>query len=326
MATTTDDQQSFLPMSMSYPLRIRVRLQGYVFSRRDALAFGTSDEQLRAWHAAGDVRRAGYGVYYISCGDDDDSAAAAETGRRRLRAMLLALGDGYFATHHSALLAWSLPVYPRGDFLQIHVGRLGERHWSHRPGIHLHRLSARSTVVTRDGISTVSAADAIAQVGASAGIEAAVVAADAGLHDGVVSVSEIATSVDALRGTPGCTRLRTLLELVDARSESPGESRLRLICAAAGVRVTPQVVIRDDVGHFVARVDLLVDDTAVILEFDGLLKYRGDANHEALVHEIRRETELRRLGYQVVRFTWGDLEDPQRVLALLRAATHPGAA
>lgn len=129
-----------------------------------------------------------------------------------------------------------------------------------------------------------------------------------------------------MHGVRGSAQLRALLDLVDARSESPGESRLRLIFRAAGVAVTPQAVIRDDSQGFVARVDLLVDNSTAILEFDGMLKYRGPANSEALVHEKRRELALHRLGYQVVRVVWDDLDEPERVLKLLATAARHRAA
>jgi very-short-patch-repair endonuclease len=87
----------------------------------------------------------------------------------------------------------------------------------------------------------------------------------------------------------------------------------------AGLDVEPQVVIRDEVGDVVARVDLAVRGTRVLIEFDGLVKYR-EGGSEALIAEKRREDELRRLGYVVVRFTWADLYRPERVVARVRAA------
>ncbi len=83
--------------------------------------------------------------------------------------------------------------------------------------------------------------------------------------------------------------------------------------------VTPQVVISDRDGSFVARVDFLVDGTAVVVEFDGKVRYAaGDPG--VLWQEKRREDRLRRLGYVVVRITWADLETPGAVAAKVRAA------
>ncbi|MBO1754783.1 hypothetical protein [Allobranchiibius sp. CTAmp26] len=317
MDTITTPYQAF-PVAMSYPLRIRVRQQGYAFTRRDALEFGASDEQLRAWCHAEDVLSGAQGSYFLPPGDIDTTTSAAETQRRRIRALLLVLGDGYVVTHQSSLLAWDLPIDPSCNPTEIHLGHREGHRWSRRPGVRLHRVPAPIPITTASGIPTVAAAYAIVQVGAGVGVEAAVVPADAALRNYLASPTDLAEAVERSRGTPGCTRLATLLDLVDPRSESPGESRLRLLLRAAGVPVTPQVVIRDDAGHFVARVDLLVDGTRTIVEFDGLLKYRGAGNSEALVNEKRRELALQRLGYRVVRVVWDDLTDPDRVLSLLR--------
>ena len=304
---------------MSYPLRIRVRHQGYAFTRQDALEFGASDEQLRAWCTAHEVRGGARGAYFLppAPGGTDRFTIAAESERRRIRALLLVLGGGYFVTHQSALLAWDLPVDQSCSTGEIHVGHHEQRRWARRPGVRLHSVSALVPILSATGMPTVAAAYAIAQVGAGVGVEAAVVAADAALHSGLISPRELHEAVRQATGMRGCSRLAALLDLVDPRSESPGESRLRLLLRAAGVQVTPQVVIRDDDGRFVARVDLLVDGTRTIVEFDGLMKYRGEENSEALVQEKRRELALHRLGYRVVRVVWDDLADPERLLSLL---------
>lgn len=316
MDTVTTPYQAF-PVAMSYPLRIRVRQQGYAFTRRDALEFGASDEQLRAWCRAEDVLSGAQGSYFLPSGDVDTIAAEAETQRRRIRALLLVLGEGYVVTHQSALLAWDLPIDPSCNTREIHLGHQEGHRWSRRPGVRLHRVPDAVSITTASGLPTVSAAYAIVQVGAGVGVEAAVVPADAALRNYLASPTDLAEAVERSRKTPGCTRLATLLDLVDPRSESPGESRLRLLLRAAGVPVTPQVVVRDNDGHFVARVDLLVDGTRTIVEFDGLRKYRGAGNSEALVNEKRRELALRRLGHRVVRVVWDDLGDPERVLSLV---------
>lgn len=95
---------------------------------------------------------------------------------------------------------------------------------------------------------------------------------------------------------------------------------MRLLLDGAGFDVTPQRVIQTKAGDFVARVDLGLDGTPVLVEFDGMLKYRGDANSGALVAEKRRELALSRLGYIVVRVVWDDLGHPDRVIGWVRNA------
>jgi very-short-patch-repair endonuclease len=126
-------------------------------------------------------------------------------------------------------------------------------------------------------------------------------------------------AVERLRpGLRGRARLTRAVSLLDPLAESPGESRTRLVLSALGLPVRSQAVIRDRLGEFVARVDFLVDER-VVLEFDGAVKYGGDTGHEALVAEKVREDRLRALGYLVIRVTWDELADPQRLLRRIRA-------
>ena len=74
-----------------------------------------------------------------------------------------------------------------------------------------------------------------------------------------------------------------------------------------------------------ARVDHLVGER-VVVEFDGLVKYAGAEGRGALAAEKAREDLLRSLGYEVVRLTGADLDRPQRVDAMVRAALERAAA
>lgn len=71
------------------------------------------------------------------------------------------------------------------------------------------------------------------------------------------------------------------------------------------------------------RVDLLWPDARLIVEADGLLKYRDDPR--ALANEKRRQEFLERAGYRVIRVLWEDVmfrpaETAERVrVALLTA-------
>src|SRR5690606_27230994 len=89
-----------------------------------------------------------------------------------------------------------------------------------------------------------------------------------------------------------------------------------------GFSVTPQFVVMDG-RHQVGRVDFLVDE-CVIVDFDGLIKYEGADGKFALAAEKDRESRLTRLGFEVVRIVWSDLEDPvaivHRVLTAKRTA------
>ncbi|MEP6798673.1 MAG: hypothetical protein ABI890_11015, partial [Lapillicoccus sp.] len=103
------------------------------------------------------------------------------------------------------------------------------------------------------------------------------------------------------------------------RSESVGESRLRLDLDMAGIPVVPQLVVNDEDEIFVGRVDFGVEGSPVLIEFDGLVKYR-EGGADALIAEKSREDRLRGLGYLVVRVKWAELDRPQLVLHRVRQA------
>ena len=64
-------------------------------------------------------------------------------------------------------------------------------------------------------------------------------------------------------------------------------------------------------------VDFAIVGTRVLVEFDGRSKYGAVGD---LWAEKQREDRIRALGYEVVRLTWADLRDPDRVARLVAAA------
>ena len=66
------------------------------------------------------------------------------------------------------------------------------------------------------------------------------------------------------------------------------------------------MVVVDADDNFVARVDFLYEDIKLVIEVDGLGKYKSSQD---LVAEKLREDRLRELGYAIVRLTWDDLGD-----------------
>lgn len=108
-------------------------------------------------------------------------------------------------------------------------------------------------------------------------------------------------------------RWHSLRSFADARSESPGESRCRALIEELGF-AAPELqkeIHLPRIGK--ARVDFWWP--GVICEFDGMIKYTqgfsGIAAEEVVQKEKLREDALRMLGYQVVRITWEELNNPQ---------------
>jgi len=130
-----------------------------------------------------------------------------------------------------------------------------------------------------------------------------VVMADAALHFGDCSDAEWQAAGKS-RGGRGIRNLRRATTLTDGRSESAMETLLRLVVVLSGLPAPrPQVILLDDAGGWLARVDLLGPDGLTVLEYDG-------ASHDAPKRhnsDVRRWALLRRHGFKVFPYTARDL-------------------
>lgn len=287
--------------------------QGGTFSAAQAYALGLSDADLLAATRAADVVRVRRGAFVSG----ECWAAATPSEQFRLRAIAIARSrPGDALSHHAALAVHGLPLWAQ-DPTRIDLVT-GTRRGSSRNGLHLHP-SAGLEVVTVDGVPVVTVARSVVRSCLTMGVECAVVAGDAALRSGQVTIEELYVEVALLTPHEGRARAAECVLRMDGRSESPGESRTRLILQDHGLECESQVELRDPSGRFVARVDLLAE--GVVVEFDGRMKYRADAADQAdpdavgrvVWLEKRREDDIRRLGHPVERVVWADLERPRLV-------------
>lgn len=158
---------------------------------------------------------------------------------------------------------------------------------------------------------------AVVRLAVDHGILQGVVSADAALRSGSTSVEQLRAVAEMVSRWPHAGRVRTLLTLVDARSESVGESILRVELSLRGIRLIPQFEVWDDEGRLIARADFRIDGTRVLIEFDGRMKY-ASGDPDVLWAEKQREDRLREAGYVVIRVTWAQLMEPARIVARIR--------
>ncbi len=282
-----------------------------LFTTSFAASRGIGERELRRGVASGAVRHLARGLY--ACGP---APVRSEDRHRELcRGLLLLYPDGVLSGR-SSVVAHGLPVWnvPLGEVLLLRRVASQVR----RSGAVIRPLETPTSWASSDIGPCEPLATALVQLAIDHGAPSAVVSADAALARRLVAHDDLTEEVEARRGHPRCQRARALLSFADAKSESPGESRLRFMLASFGIDVVSQVVVRDG-DSVVARADLGVRGTRVLIEFDGAVKYR-EGGAEALMREKRREDRLRALGYIVLRFTWADLESPRAVLAAVRAA------
>jgi hypothetical protein len=111
---------------------------------------------------------------------------------------------------------------------------------------------------------------------------------DAVFRLGSFTREEFLAGIERFGGMRWVTTLRTIGPLADGRSESPGESVLRLRCIEAGVHVVPQVEVFRN-GRFLARLDLADEEIRLGLEYDGAEWHSSD---EQVEHDRERRNEL----------------------------------
>jgi hypothetical protein len=140
----------------------------------------------------------------------------------------------------------------------------------------------------------------------------AVVVADMALHALRVDQAQLEERVAALAGRKGVKKFRRVVDLAD-RSESPMETRLRLLLVLAGLpRPEVQVDLHDEAGEHLARADLLYRAERLVIEYDGA------THRDSIVEDDRRQNRLVRAGYRVLRFAAPDMASPRAIVSQVR--------
>ncbi|MET9492707.1 DUF559 domain-containing protein [Nocardia sp. NPDC006630] len=122
-------------------------------------------------------------------------------------------------------------------------------------------------------------------------------------------------------GLRGIRRLAAIIPLVDGGAESPPESLTRLLLVDDGLPAPAiQLVVRDEYGGFVARLDMGWKDWRVAVEYDGAQHWTDPAQR---TKDIDRLAILDSLGWKVIRVSATLLhQHPHLILDRVRAALH----
>ena len=174
----------------------------------------------------------------------------------------------------------------------------------------------RGEVVRRGGFPVTSALRTCFDLAARLPLIEAVVALDQALAAHLVDLRVLKEYVESHAGANGVVRARRAVSLAEPKSESPMETRLRLLLVLGGLpRPEAQVELRTPGGRFVARVDLFYPEPGIALEYD------GENHRDRMVDDNRRQNGVQELGIQVLRYTGPDLrERPGAVVAEVGAA------
>jgi very-short-patch-repair endonuclease len=285
--------------------------QGFVLTREQARCADVSDRVIRSLLRRREWSNPRRGVLSVLPPQPDGSGAAIAAAAAQLVRQRSVISH----TSTAAILGVPLLRRPQRPVLTIAPG--GQCNSRDDIDIHAASLAADETIRWY-GRNLTSPARTAIDIARSCGLRSGVVALDAVLHEGAATLDELERVVERQKGWPYSRVARRALELADGRSESVLETLVRVQLATAGVPTpTPQVWLETPHGSY--RVDLLWPRQRVVLEVDGLEKYRG--GWEALVAEKRRQEHLEQAGYRVIRVTWHELmDDPDAVVRRVVAA------
>lgn len=273
-----------------------------VFSLAQARSAGLTREDLRgsAW------QRIAHGWYrWRGCEPREEHL---------LIAIASTLPEGGAFSGLTAARRWSIdaPTPKRPEIVVPDLSRV-----AHRAPATVRCIQLRAgDVVWRDGFPVTSPARTCFDLAARMPLIEAVAAVDMALHRGVVTLDQFQQYVATHKGIAGVVRARKILEHLEPKSESPMESRLRMLLVQAGLpRPEAQVTLNGAWGAFVARVDLYYPEARLAIEYD------GDQHRDQLIDDNRRHNRLHDIGVTVLRYTAPDLKDrPNHVVEQVRRA------
>ena len=135
-----------------------------------------------------------------------------------------------------------------------------------------------------------------------------------------MTLDDFSCYVEGRSGIPGINGARRALEFAEPKSESPMESRLRMLLIGGGLpRPEAQVAVHDADGTFAGRLDLYYPDAQLGIEYD------GENHRDRLTEDNRRQNRLQRVGVKLLRYSGPDLrERPEVILREVRGALRRG--
>ena len=190
--------------------------------------------------------------------------------------------------------------------------------WTGPKGVRVHRTEFAEPDVERsiDDLLITSPLRTAWDVAVLETVPTAVGVLDAMLRSGLVTTAGLRELLDRSVGRWGRQRARRAFDHVDARSESPPESWVRVTCALGGLPApVPQFDVVDD-GTWLARVDLAWPEAEVVVEYEG-------EHHVDGLRIVRDDARLGRLvaaGWTIVRLSAADLRSMDEVVRRIRDA------
>jgi hypothetical protein len=263
------------------------------FTLQQAVAAGLTQHRVRRLEQERLIRRVLKSVYVAAQAPDDILL--------RARALVLVVPHAAVVTDWTACWFWTgqLPLNAHLSTPPLSVFHPGRHARLRNPLCDSGARSFRPSDLTSwDGLRVTTPLRTAWDLGRLTHRDRAIGALDALLGEGSFDLGELVEGVDRFKGMRGVRQLRALAPLADARSESPGESTLRLrwLDMPSLPPPTPQVpVLVGDVEVY--RIDLGVPELRYGCEYDGEEFHSGE---ELVRRDLLRRGDLaRRFGWDV---------------------------
>lgn len=220
------------------------------------------------------------------------SAQSRDTAQGVLHAWSMVTPPDASFTHVSAaaLLGWWLAPLPVDTPVFLAVPNAGSR--PRRSGLHVTRHTNPIPFRVVNGLRISNPGEVLLAAARDLALIDLVILGDSALHLGDLTVDDL-TSV-ARQRRRGAPSLRRAIPLLDARSESPGETLLRMLHTTCDIPVEAQTPIRDEYDQIVARADLRIIGTRRLPEYDGA-HHRDPRQYE---RDRARDRRLQAAGWQ----------------------------
>jgi len=206
-----------------------------------------------------------------------------EEFRRDLEAYRLVLPKSAVFTHLTAarLRGWRLPKLPEQVPVFVAVRLKDPR--PRRHGLICSRLTTDRKATLRHGLPVEEPEEILLRLARDLGTLDLVVVIDSALSAGDLDAARMEQVLSSRR--PGVRMLRAAYAMASDRSESAGETVLRLFHEVLDVPVEPQVELFDENGSSIGRVDLLLTGRTDVHEYDG--EHHRDKHQHRV--DMRRE-------------------------------------
>jgi hypothetical protein len=275
--------------------------------RNDLVDQGFSLKELRRLRGRGGLDVIRRGTYVHGPLPPD----ALEQHALRVHAAVELLSSQAVVSHVSAAVLHGLPIW-KLPLDRVQVTRPGRCRGGRRGDLVHVRTNTLdpAEVVDLDGIAVTSVERTVLDIARAFPFMQAVVVADAAFAREATDRERAWGLLAAMRRWPGVPSARRVLEFADGRSDGVGESRSRVLIAAAGL---PAPELQWPVPGTPYKSDFAWLEQRTVAEFDGRVKYGrllkpGQKPGDVVFEEKRREDVIRDRDLAVVRWTWEELD------------------